>query len=87
MQLKHTLSRFNPVADAIAKLLHPFAEVVIHDLKKDTIVYIANPYSGRKVGDPSLLDLDPGELNSINKVIGPYETTGRQTAVLCPKIH
>jgi predicted transcriptional regulator YheO len=74
--MKHPLSRFIPVADAIAKLLHPFAEVVIHDLDKNTIIYIANPYSGRKAGDSSLLDLKPYELNSIKKVIGPYEKAG-----------
>ena len=74
--MEHSLTRFIPVADAIAKLLHPFAEVVIHDLNKDTIVYIANPYSGRKAGDPSLLDLDSDEFNSIKKVIGPYEKAG-----------
>jgi len=78
MKKKHPLSRFKPVADAIAGLLKPFAEVAIHELEKDTIFYIANPYAGRKVGDPSLLDLDPGELSSMNSVIGPYEKAGEK---------
>jgi predicted transcriptional regulator YheO len=40
--MKNTLSRYIPIADAMAKLLHPYAEVVIHDIEKDTIVHIAN---------------------------------------------
>ena len=64
-----------PVAEAFAKLLHPFAEVVIHDLAKDSIVAIYNPLSKREVGDPSYLDSwdftgDPSE-----NVIGPAEKT------------
>jgi len=76
--MNHLLSRFIPIADAIAKLLHPFAEVVIHDLNKDRIVHVANPYSGRKIGDPSLLDFVSGELNSTTNVIGPYEKAGEK---------
>lgn len=76
--MHNKFSQYIPIADAIAKLLHPFAEVAIHDLEKDRMAYIANPFSGRKPGDPSLLDLTPEELNSARKVIGPYEKAGEK---------
>jgi len=64
---------YQPVAEAFAKLLHPFAEVVIHDLAKDCIVAIYNPISKREVGDPSYFDgLDFGADPDEN-VIGPSE--------------
>jgi len=33
---------FAPIAEAVATLLKPHAEVVIHDLRTQTIAYIAN---------------------------------------------
>ncbi len=80
--------QFVPVAEAVATLLKPHAEVVIHDLRTQTIAYIANNISRRDVGGSSLADLkDIGELGT--DVIGPYRKTnfdGRQlksiTAVL-----
>ncbi len=77
--MKDSLSQFIPVAEAIAKILSPHVEVVIHDIKKDCIVHIVNPYSGRKVGDASLLgllDIDLEVLHQEKDVIGPYENTG-----------
>ncbi len=51
--------------------MHPFAEVVIHDLEKDCIEAIYNPFSRREVGDDSYLDrIDFGKSDT---VIGPYE--------------
>ncbi|MFX6023545.1 PAS domain-containing protein, partial [Acinetobacter baumannii] len=35
----------------MAKLFFPYAEVVVHDLSTQSIVYIANNFSRRKVGD------------------------------------
>lgn len=71
--MKHSLKSAVPFADAFARLLHPFAEVVIHDLALDQIVAIYNPFSRREVGDPSYLDcLGMNEQNS-EMVIGPYE--------------
>jgi predicted transcriptional regulator YheO len=59
------------VAEAISKLLHPLAEVVVHDLEANRIVHIFNALSGRKVGDPSLLDdldgLDRGRETSMSR--------------------
>jgi len=76
--MKDSLSKYIPVGDAIAMLLHPYAEVVIHDIVKDVIVHIANPYSKRKVGDSSYLDLNGDQPNfGFEKdVLGPYEKEG-----------
>jgi predicted transcriptional regulator YheO len=65
---------FASVAEAIAMLLKPHAEVVIHDLKTTKIAYIANNISRRQVGGSSLTDLkDIGSLDS--DVVGPYRKT------------
>src|SRR5947209_18344195 len=51
------IRRFIPIAQAIEALLHPHAEVVLHQLEEEqTIAAIFNNVSGRKVGDPSLLE-------------------------------
>ena len=65
------LSRSQPVADGLAALFAPYVEVVVHDLSTQTVVYIANNFSKRSLGDDSALediDFDPSE-----SVIGPYE--------------
>jgi predicted transcriptional regulator YheO len=65
------LSAYYPVCDAIALLLQPQAEVVLHDLATETVAHIANPFSHREVGEPSLLheiDFRPDVA-----LIGPYE--------------
>lgn len=71
---------FAPIAEAVATLLKPHAEVVIHDLRTQTIAYIANNLSRREVGGSSLAELkDIGSLGA--DVIGPYRKTnfdGRQ---------
>lgn len=64
-----------PTAAAIAALLAPQAEVVIHDLAKDRVAGIWNAFSKRKAGDPSLLGNDP-ELIGEKDVYGPYEKAG-----------
>lgn len=71
--MAHRLSQFTPIADAIVKLFHPHAEVVLHDLIDDTIAYIANPFSGRAVGDVSYLGIGPKEPSLKKDVLGPYE--------------
>ncbi|WP_163509619.1 PAS domain-containing protein [Fodinicola acaciae] len=43
------------VCEAIAQLLSPHAEVVLHDVLADRVLAIWNPMSGRQVGDESLL--------------------------------
>jgi D-arginine utilization repressor len=60
-----------PTAQAIALLLHPFAEVVVHDLALDNVAAIFNSYSHRQVGDDSLLE--DIEFDPSKDIIGPYE--------------
>ncbi|SDG30701.1 PAS domain-containing protein [Dyella sp. 333MFSha] len=68
------LAAFVPVADAIATVLRPHAEVVIHDLGTGTIRHIANRLSPRHPGDGSLTELD--DIESLDEaVIGPYSKT------------
>jgi predicted transcriptional regulator YheO len=70
------LSKYIPIANGLAKLFHPHAEVVIHDIEDDAIFYIANPDSGREKGDPSNLKIDAQDFNLDEDVIGPYEKFG-----------
>jgi predicted transcriptional regulator YheO len=62
-----------PACQAVALLLGPYAEVVLHDPDADRILAIWNPASSRGPGDPSLL----GELDALDPsardVFGPYE--------------
>jgi D-arginine utilization repressor len=64
---------WGPACQAVALLLGPYAEVVLHDPETDRILAIWNPTSGRGPGDESMLgeldDLDP----SARDVFGPYE--------------
>ncbi|NLE23500.1 MAG: hypothetical protein GX624_12090 [Actinobacteria bacterium] len=57
--------------EAIAALLRPFAEVVVHDFRRDRIVGIWNPISECKVGDPSRTEELPPHSDT-DGVIGPY---------------
>jgi predicted transcriptional regulator YheO len=66
------LSTIAPTCAAIATLLTPYGEVVVHELATDRILAIWNGFSGRKVGDPALLDDLPGALPP-GGVYGPYE--------------
>jgi len=68
---KTTLANAKNFADAVAALLAPNAEVIVHDIGSETIQYIANNFSKRAIGDPSNLkeiDFVPDE-----HIIGPYE--------------
>jgi len=60
-----------PTAEAIQRLLHPHAEVVVHDLKKNKIAAIFHPFSKRRVGDSSLFS--PEEMARLEDCLGPYE--------------
>ncbi len=71
--MKNELKNAIPMAEAFARLLHPFAEVVIHDLEKDQIAAIYNPFSKRKVGDSSFLERWDFSIDPKETVIGPYE--------------
>ena len=63
------LSDYISVCDAIALLMEPLIEVVIHDINENIIIYINGKLSGRKVGSLSLLDREG--LTSLNKIIYP----------------
>lgn len=63
---------YQTLADCIATLLFPHAEVVVHDLATQTVVHIANNISKRKLGDDSALEEIPGNLESSTS-LGPYE--------------
>lgn len=69
--MKKSLENMLPTAEGIAKLMHPFAEVVVHDLEKDSIEAIYNPFSRREIGDDSFLDRI--DFDNSDTVIGPYE--------------
>ncbi|MER7578604.1 PAS domain-containing protein [Kitasatospora sp. NPDC097691] len=64
---------FAPVCRAVALLLGPYAEVVLHDIATDRVLAIWNPMTPRAPGDPSML----GELDEVDPtapdVYGPYE--------------
>jgi predicted transcriptional regulator YheO len=60
------------IADALALLFQPQAEVVLHDIAEDRILHIAGAFSRRRAGDPSLTDI--ADLQPFDQgVIGPYE--------------
>ncbi|MFE3200428.1 PAS domain-containing protein [Embleya sp. NPDC059237] len=64
---------WEPVGRAVALLLGPYAEVVLHDPGTDRVLAVWNPFTSRGPGDPSAL----GELAALDPaardVYGPYE--------------
>ncbi|MEJ3654825.1 PAS domain-containing protein [Actinomycetes bacterium KLBMP 9759] len=60
-----------PVCEALATLLAPHGEVVVHDLATGRIAAMWNPVSARAVGDESLLD-DVAVTDDGPEVFGPY---------------
>lgn len=68
-----TLSAYVPICDAIARLYAPHVEVVLHDLRSDTIHHIANCFSKRRAGDSALNEL--ADIDRADTVIGPYAKT------------
>lgn len=66
------LDNYKTIADCIATLLFPHAEVIVHDLDSQTVVHIANNFSKRQLGDDSALDELPGDFDRESS-LGPYE--------------
>ncbi|WP_329190057.1 PAS domain-containing protein [Actinacidiphila glaucinigra] len=62
-----------PVCQALALLLSPYAQVVLHDVADDRVLGIWNPMTRRTAGDPSLLGELDGLDPSAHDVYGPYE--------------
>lgn len=50
------LDQFLPIAEAVTKLLYPLVEVAVHNIEEDRIDAIFNNFSGRRVGDSSMID-------------------------------
>ncbi|MBZ4231815.1 PAS domain-containing protein, partial [Mycobacterium tuberculosis] len=65
------LTRYAPIADGIAARFFPYAEVGIHDLHDQTVLYLANNLSKREVGDDSALE--EIDHSARERVLGPYE--------------
>lgn len=59
--------------EAIATLLHPYAEVVLHDLGTGRIVRIWNSFSDRQAGDLSNLNNAGDMFPADQAILGPYE--------------
>ncbi|MFT3742449.1 MAG: PAS domain-containing protein [Gammaproteobacteria bacterium] len=70
--MEKAIKAFLPIAEAIERLLHPHAEVVIHDLKQNRIVAIYHPFSKRRISDSSLLTPEE-QLATLEDCVGPYE--------------
>lgn len=70
--MKKAIKPFLPTAKAIQRLLHPYAEVVVHDIKLNQIVAIYHPFSKRQVGDSSLFTKEE-EMARLDDCVGPYE--------------
>ncbi|WP_426132667.1 helix-turn-helix transcriptional regulator [Pseudomonas sp. PWP3-1b2] len=71
LSVNKRLDDYVSVAQAIAKLLDPHAEVIIHDLASGKIAHIFNVFSQRRVGDSSLTDIHDGA-SFDEDVSGPY---------------
>src|SRR3990167_1194238 len=68
------LDNYRTIADAIATLFFPHAEVVLHDLRTQKVDYIANNISKRVIGDDAALDdMRSGEV--AERPIGPTKSS------------
>lgn len=72
---------------AVEHLYYPFAEVVIHDLKSQTIHAIFGTLSQRKIGDPSYLNVqDIAE--EMERVSATFSQKGKEhDHIIYPKIN
>lgn len=66
------IQNYKVIADSIATLLFPHAEVIVHDVHRQAIVHISNNISKRKLGDDSALEKELGDFQN-SDCIGPYE--------------
>ena len=74
-------------SESVARLYHPFAEVVIHDLNTGTIQAIFGTLSQRKIGDPSYLKAQEvaKEMAGFNNATVPGAT--KYENIIYPKIN
>lgn len=64
--------QYEPMIKALVELLHPFAEIAVHDLEKGKITAIYHNISQRKVGDPSPLKELKVEVEDFPDYFSPY---------------
>jgi len=74
------LDTYRRMADGVAALMFPHVEAVVHDLESGKIAYIANNYSNREVGGPSLID--DVNLDKDEAILGPYRKVNWDGKVL-----
>lgn len=67
------LNFYISIADALARLFAPHAEIVLHDLSLGRIHHIAGCFSKRRAGDSSLTDIV--DVDRAASIIGPYSKT------------
>lgn len=67
------LQPYFAIADAVAALFQPFVEAVVHDLRTDSVAYVAGALSPRAPGDPS--EMSEVGFEAATQVVGPYEKT------------
>ncbi len=67
-----TINTYEHIAEAVCRLFSPLVEVVLHDLKTNTITGIYNPFSGRSIGDESLLNIEV-QPSQWPDIFEPYE--------------
>lgn len=65
--------KYKNTVEAMARLMNPTVEFVIHNLKTNKIEAIYNNFSNRKVGDES--NFEVAEIDNLSPVIGPYQKT------------
>lgn len=64
-----------PMLEGTVKLLHPYAEGAIHDLRQGKIIALYNNISRRKVGDPSVVTQLGVDIKDFPDVFEPYYKT------------
>lgn len=73
--LHPNIKAIEPMVEGVVRLLHPYAEGAIHDLKQGKIVALYNNISKRKLGDPSVVTELGIEVKDFPDVFDPYYKT------------
>lgn len=71
--MSDTLQSYEPIAQAIQALLHPYAEVILHDLRTGRIHQVYHNLSRRSPGESSNLELNDEVFEGGALSKGPYE--------------
>ena len=69
------IAALEPMVEGIVKLLYPYAEGAIHDLREGKIIALYNNISKRKIGDPSVVTELGVEVKDFPDVFDPYYKT------------